>query len=125
MLQSLSPSSSINQLVLRSLIPSSYVATVLHFAVCVYVDVQLQVGQTAACGKRRKAGHFWCWSLRRNELECTNLVHWTEELHRFSSRDAITVVGFVLEKHVDDDFTPDQEKDHFSNFGHRGTKRKT
>ena len=31
------------------------VATVLHFAVIVYVDVQLQDGQAAARGKRRKA----------------------------------------------------------------------
>ena len=54
--------------------------------------------------------HFRCWSLRRNELECTDLVHWTEPLHCFSSRDAIIVVGSVLEKHFDGDFTPDQEK---------------
>ena len=51
--------------------------------------------------------HFRCWSLRRNELECTDLVHWTEALHRFSSRDAIIVVGSVFEKHFDGDFTPD------------------
>ena len=51
--------------------------------------------------------HFRCWSLRRNELECTYLVHWTEALHRFSSRDAIIVVGSVFEKHFDGDFTPD------------------
>ena len=55
--------------------------------------------------------HFRCWSLRRNELECTNLVHSTGALHRFSSRDAIIVVGSVLEKHFDGDFTPDQEKE--------------
>ena len=47
----------------------------------------------------------------RNELECTDLVHWTEALHRFSSRDAIIVVGSVLEKHFDGDFTPGQEKE--------------
>ena len=47
----------------------------------------------------------------RTELECTNVVHWTEALHRFSSRDAIIVVGSVLEKHVDGYFTPDQEKE--------------
>ena len=27
--------------------------------------------------------HFRCWSLRCNELECTDLVHWTEALDRF------------------------------------------
>ena len=47
----------------------------------------------------------------RDELESTNLVHWTEAFHRFSSRDAVIVVGSVLEKHFDDDFTPDQEKE--------------
>ena len=52
-----------------------------------------------------------CWSLRRNQLECTDLVHWTEELHRLRSRDAIVVVGSVLEKLLDGDFTPDQEKE--------------
>ena len=47
----------------------------------------------------------------RNELEWTDLVHWTVALHRFSSRDAIIVVRSVLEKHFDGDFTPDQEKE--------------
>ena len=32
-------------------------------------------------------------------------------MHRFSSRDAIIVVGSVLEEHFDGDFTPDQEKE--------------
>ena len=37
---------------------------------------------------------------------------WTGALHRFSSRDAIIVVGFVLEKHFGGDFTfRDQEKE--------------
>ena len=39
------------------------------------------------------------------------MVHWTEALHRFSSRDAIIVVGSALEKHFDDDFTHNQEKE--------------
>ena len=39
--RSLSPSSSTNQRVLRSLFPRPDVAAVLHFAVIVYVDVQL------------------------------------------------------------------------------------
>ena len=56
--------------------------------------------------------HFRCWSLRRNELECTDLAHWTGALHRFFlSRDAIIFVGSLLEKHFDGDFTPDQEKE--------------
>ena len=33
------------------------------------------------------------------------------QLHRFSSRDAIIVVGSVLGKHFDGDFTPDQGKE--------------
>ena len=46
--RSLNPSSSTNQRVLRNLFPRPDVATVLHFAVIVYVDVQLQDGQSAA-----------------------------------------------------------------------------
>ena len=52
---SLNPSSSTNQRVLRSLFPRPDAAAVLHFAVFVDVDVQLQDGQAAARGKRRKA----------------------------------------------------------------------
>ena len=48
------PSSSTNQRVLRSMFPRPNVATVLHFAFIMYVDVQLQDGQAVARGKRRK-----------------------------------------------------------------------
>ena len=51
----LNPSSSTNQRVLRSLFPRPDVATVSLFAVFVDVDVQLQDGQAAARGQRRKA----------------------------------------------------------------------
>ena len=51
----LNPSSSTNQRVLRSLFPRPDVAIVSHFAVFVDVDVQLQDGQAAARGQRRKA----------------------------------------------------------------------
>ena len=53
----LNPSSSTNQRVLhlRSLFPRPDVAIVAHFAVFVDVDVQLQDGQAAAWGQRRKA----------------------------------------------------------------------
>ena len=44
-------------------------------------------------------------------MSALTLVRWTEALHRFSSRDAIIVVGFVLEKHFGGDFTRDQEKE--------------
>ena len=53
--RSLNLSSPTNQRVLRSLFPRPDVATVLHFAVIVYVDVQLQDGPAAVQGKRRKA----------------------------------------------------------------------
>ena len=71
-------------------------------------------------GTARKSSHPWhfrCSSPRRNDLERINLVtvvyYWSGERHCtvFSSRDAIMVVGFVLEKHVDGNFTPDQEKE--------------
>ena len=79
-----------------------------------------------SAGTAKKSSHPWhfrCWSLRRNELECTDLVHWTGALHRFSSRDAIIVVGSVLEKHFDGDFYPQiKRKKSLSNVGHRGTK---
>ena len=67
-----------------------------------------------SAGKAKKSSHPWhfrCWSLRRNELECTDLAHWTGALHRFLSRDAIIFFGSLLEKHFDGDFTPDQEKE--------------
>ena len=51
----LNPTSSTNQRVLRSLFPRPDVATVSHFAVFVDVDVQLQDGEAAARGQRRKA----------------------------------------------------------------------
>ena len=67
-----------------------------------------------SAGTAKKSSHLWhfrCWSPRRNELECINLVYWREVLYGFSSRDSIFVVGSVLEKHFEGDFTPDQEKE--------------
>ena len=115
-----------NQRVLRSLFPRPDVATVLHFAVIVYVHGCAAAGRSdCSAGKAKKSSYPWrfrCWSPRRNELECTDLVHWTGASHRFSSRDGIFVVGSVLEKHFDGDFSQDQEKRSPSNVGHRGTK---
>ena len=79
---------------------------------CTWITVSGRSGCRAR--KAKKSSHPWhfpCWSLRHNELECTNLVHWTWALHRFWARDAIIVVGSVLEKHFEGDFTPDQEKE--------------
>ena len=86
---------------------------------CCRVRGYTAVGRSGcSAGKAKKSSHLWhfpCRSPRRNELECTDLVHWTGAyaLHHFSSRDAIIVVGSVLEKHFefDGDFTPDQEKE--------------
>ena len=75
--------------------------------------------------------HFQCWSPRRNELESTNLAHWTEVLHRFSSRDAIIVVGSVLGKCFGGDYPRSRKRDHFQKLAtglpkvktHLGTQR--
>ena len=112
--QSLNPSSSTNQRVLRSLFLRPDVATVLHVAVFVYVDVQLQDGQAAARGKRRKAVIRDIFGVDHRGV--TNLsapIWFTGQRHFtvFLSRDATIVVGSVLEKHFDGDFTPDQEKE--------------
>ena len=80
-----------------------------------YVGVQLQVGPAAARGQRRKAvirdisgvGH-------RGITNLSASIWFTGERHcmyGFSSRDAIIVVGFVLEKHFDSEFSADREKD--------------
>ena len=71
------------QRVLKNLFPRPDVATALHFAVFVYVDVQLLVGQAAARGQRRKAvirdisgvGH-------RGATNLTVSIWFTEEKHR-------------------------------------------
>ena len=110
----LNPSSSTIPRVLRSLFPKPDVATV--FALRCFRGRGCTAAGRSGCsaGKAKKSSYTWhfrCWSLRRNELECTDLAHCTEAWHRFSSRDAIIVVGSVLEKHFDGDFTPDQEKE--------------
>ena len=70
-------------------------------------------GSAGTAKKSSHPGHFRCWSLRLNELECINLVYWREALYGFSSRDAIIIIvaGFVLEKHFGGDFPADHEKD--------------
>ena len=77
--------------------------------------------KTGTAKKSSHPWHFRCWSPSRNELEWTNQVHWTEALHRFSSRDPIFVLGSVLERHFDGDFTKMKKKKSLSNIGHRGT----
>ena len=70
--------------------------------------VRLQRGESEG---KQSSVTFPVLSLRRNELECTDLAYWTGALHHFLSRDAIIFVGSVLEKHYDGDFSADQEKE--------------
>ena len=53
--RNLSPSSSTKPASSEKPVSKTGVATVLHFAVFVYVDVQQQISQAAARGQRRKA----------------------------------------------------------------------
>ena len=95
------------------LFPRPNVATVLHFAVFVFVDVQLQVGQDAARGQRRKAvirdissvGHRGVANLSApiwftGERHCTVFRHVMQLslLVFLSVRKAIIVVDFVVKK---------------------------
>ena len=79
------------------------------------VGVQLQVSHAAARGQRRKAV-IQCWSAKRDELEHTNQVQWTEALYRFSAHDAFTVVGPVLEKYFEGDFPHTKRKITFEHW---------
>ena len=106
----LNPSSSTNQRVLRSLFPRT---SLFRSSLFSWTWVQLQDGGCSAGTAKKSSHHISGVDLRRNELECTDLVHWTEALFFV---DAIIVVG--SEKHFDGDFTPDS----LSNVGHRGTK---
>ena len=102
---------------MKNLFPRPDVAAVLHFAVCVYVDIRMFSCRSVRLergDKQRKAVIRDISSVGHRgvaELECINVVYWSEALYGSSSHDAIVVVGFVLEKHFDGDFTPDQEKE--------------
>ena len=100
-----------------------------RFAFRCFRGRQCTAAGRSACsaGTAKKSSHPWhfrCWSLRHNELECTDrdLVHWTEALHSFSSRDAIIVVGSVLESTLTVILPQIKKKRSLSNVGHRGTK---
>ena len=79
---------------------------------CFHVRECTAAGRSGcSAGTAKESGHprhFRCRSPTRNELECINLVYWREVLYGFSSRDAIIVVGSVLQKHFEGEFTPDQ-----------------
>ena len=121
----LNPSSSTNQRVLRSLFPRPDVATVSHFAVFVDVDVQLQGGQAAARGQRRKAvirdisgvDHWGVTNLSApiwftGQWHCTVFHHVMQlSLLVLCWKSTWTVILPQIKK-----------KKSLSNVGHRGTK---
>ena len=121
----LNPSSSTNQRVLSSLFPRPDVATVSHFAVFVDVDVQLQDGQAAARGKRRKAvirdisgvDHWGVTNLSApiwftGQRHCTVFRHVMQlSLLVLCWKSTLTVILPQV-----------KEKRSLSNVGHRGTK---
>ena len=121
----LNPSSSTNQRVLRSLFPRPDVATVSHFAVFVDVDVQLQHGQAAARGQRRKAvirdisgvDHWGVTNLSApiwftGQRHCTVFRHVMQlSLLVLCWKSTLTVILPQVKK-----------KRSLSNVGHRGTK---
>ena len=123
--RSLNPSTSTNQRVLRSLFTRPDVATVSHFAVFVYVDVELQVGQAAARGKRRKAvvrdisgvDHWGVTNLSApiwftGQRHCTVFRHVMQlSLLVLCLTSTLTVILPQIKK-----------KRSLSNVGHRGTK---
>ena len=87
----------------------------------VRADAQLPVRQTAGRENRRKAVIRAISSVaHRGVTNLTASILFTGERYGFSSRDAIFVVGSVLEKHFDGDFTPDHEKEiTFKPSGHQ------
>ena len=121
----LNPSSSTNQRVLRSLFPKPDVATVSHFAVFVDVDVQLQHGQVAARGQRRKAAirdisgvdHWGVTNLSApiwftGQRHCTVFRHVLQlSLLVLCWKSTLTVILPQIKK-----------KRSLSNVGHQGTK---
>ena len=123
----------VNQRALRSLFSRHDVSAVLHFAVsCTWLyKVQQHVGQAADHrGQRRKAVIRDISGVGNravtNMHECTNRVHWTEAWHRFSSRDAIIVLGSVLEKHFLRWFYPrSRKRNHFQTLATGVPKLKT
>ena len=108
--------------------PASFqepVSTVLHFAVCVFMDVWLQVGQAAARGQRRKAvirdipgvRHRGIMNLGASiwftaERHCTVFCHVTQlRLLVLCKNGTLTVILLKIKK-----------KRSISNVGHRCTK---
>ena len=89
---------------------------------CCCRTVKLQGG-----GKRGKAvirdrHDFRCWSLRRNELECMDLVHWTEVLHRFRHVMQLSLLVLCWKSTLTVILPQIKKQKSLSNVGHRGTK---
>ena len=67
--------------------------------------------------------HFWCWSLRCNELECTDLVHWTGGHGTVFCHVLQLSFLFLCWKSTLTVILPQIKKTRsLSNVGHRGTK---
>ena len=79
-----------------------------------YVDVQLQVGQAAARGQRRRAVIRDISGVDHRRVKNLSASIWfTGERYCTVFRHVMQfiVVGSMLEKHFGGDFTPDQEKE--------------
>ena len=119
------PSSSTNQRVLRSLFPRPDVATVSHFVVFVDVDVQLQDGEAAARGKRRKAvirdisgiDHWGVTNLSA-PISFAGQGHCTVFRHVMQ----LLVLALCWKSTSAVILSEIKKKKSLSNFGHRGTK---
>ena len=121
----LNPSSSTNQRVFRSLFPRPDVATVSHFAVFVDVDVQLQDGQAASRGKRRKAVIRDISGV--DHLRVMNLsapIWFTGQRHYTVFRQVMQLSLLVLcwKSTLTVIFPQIKKMRSLSNVGHRGTK---
>ena len=78
-----------------------------------------------SAGTAKKGSHPWhfrCWSLRRNELECTDLVHWTGALHVFRHVMQLSLLVLCWKSILTVILPQIKKKRSLSNVGHRGTK---
>ena len=119
--------------VLRSLFPRPMMFLPFCYSLfsCMWLNSSTLVRLQRRSGTAKKSSHPWhfrCWSSSRNgnNLECTNLVHWTEALHRFSSRDAIIACWFCVRKALWWWFYPrSRKRNHCQTLATRVPKLKT
>ena len=128
--RSLNPSSSTNKGVLSGLF-SRPDACHNRFALRCYRARECTAVGRSGCsaGKAKNSSypwHFRCWSLRRNELECTDLVHWTGALHRFFVTRCNYLCWFSVRKAFWRWFYPrSRKRDHFQTLATGVPKLKT